>query len=62
MDMLHHTPSFNSYIFVHNMTFFLQHLIYFLLTRCPVKIIKVLLKLKNVGCALLCTVFSGRAH
>ena len=28
----------------------------------PVKIIKLLLKLKNVGCVQLCAVFSGCAH
>ena len=74
-QLLHHTARFNSIyfnlfikasvaeeqrsIFVHNINnFFATHY----LTRCPVKIITLVLKLKNVGCARLCTVFSGRAH
>ena len=59
--LLHATVSFNKVIHCCVPTLFATHL-ELIFTHIPcllIKIIKLLLKLKNVGCVQLCAVFSG---
>ena len=57
--LLHATVSFKLYTFLHNNSFCNTFGANVYSHPVPVKIIKLLGKLKNVGCVQLCAVFSG---